>query len=318
MFNLTPLRATATPVTPCVRVSTRRTRCATATSTSAQRSTDARSTHSTTSCAPSPPGPKIDRRDARLVEDRRVHPGRPADHGRRMAEQRARRGRCTSAHDLGVGADLEGRAHERRAHLGAQLGIGLPPPRSTSSRTCASTTLGVLAGDGAALELHEAALGVARQLLAALDQRGVHRAGAEQRVARARRRGAGRGPRCPSARGPLLAIASTPSCGCEPCAARPGDLDLEPGEALVRDARPRARSARSRSPRRRAAARPRPGCRCSRTPRRTRRRRSTSPASSSSAASAQAQSAAAMPPFMSKLPRPYSRSPSTRGSSGRS
>ena len=35
---------------------------------------------------------------------------------------------------------------------------------------------------------------------------------------------------------PALAIASTPSCGCEPCAARPGDLDLEPGEALVGDA----------------------------------------------------------------------------------
>ena len=64
-----------------------------------------------------------------------------------------------------------------------------------------------------------------------------------------------------------------------------GDVDLEPGEALVRDAHLERRSARSRSRRRPAASRRRPACRCSRTPRRRPPTTVTSPASSSRAAS---------------------------------
>ena len=95
--------------------------------------------------------------------------------------------------------------------------------------------LRALARHGAALELHEAALGVARQLLPALDQRGVQRAGAEQRVA-------GAGGELPAeildAGQHAAALGDRIDAELRLRAVRgmARDLDLEPGEALVRDA----------------------------------------------------------------------------------
>ena len=153
---------------------------ATPTSTSAQRSTDSRSAHSSVSCAPSPPGPKIDARNARLGEDRGVHPGGPAD-DRRWHAQHERGVPVDEPHDVGVDRNLEWRAHQGRAHLGAQLRVGARGLGHELAHLLLDQ-LGALPRHRAALELDEAALGVARELLPALDQRRVHRPGPEQRM----------------------------------------------------------------------------------------------------------------------------------------
>ena len=159
---------------------------------------------------------------------------------------------------------------ERRAHLGAQLrvgarGLGHELPHLLLDQ------LGALARHRAALELDEAALGVARELLPALDQRRVHRPGPEQRmplaagkspaeVLDAGQHAAGLGDRV-DAELRLRAVRGT---------AR--DLDLEPGEALVRDAQLELRGLGHDGGVGAHLTRRRPGCRCSRTPRRTRPR----------------------------------------------
>ena len=106
----------------------------------------------------------------------------------RRARQAGRRGGAVHALD-------------QRVELGLQVGGGL-------------------AGDGPALERQAAARGIARQLLAALDQRGVHRGGADERVRRPVVQVAlERGEAAQHGRHPV--IASTPSAGREPWAARP-------------------------------------------------------------------------------------------------
>src|SRR5436305_14391810 len=120
-------------------------------------------------------------RNACAGEDRRVHPGGPAEH-RRYETNHALCVRAHQAHDLGVGGDLERRPDEPRAHFGPQLGVG--GRRSVDEIPhLLLDELGALARYGAALELDEAALGIARQLLPAGDPRGVQRAPPEQRLA---------------------------------------------------------------------------------------------------------------------------------------
>ena len=118
---------------------------------------------------------------------------------------------------------------------------------------------------------------------------------------------------------PMRRIASRPSAGRLPCAARPrvststqanplcADADLQVGR-LGHDGGVGA-PARARARRRR----------CSRTPRRRRRRRSAAGRQSARCATTRAASIiAATPPFMSCAPRPYSRPSRSTGSNGAS
>ena len=139
--------------------------------TSAQAATDATSTHSSVACAPAPDGPKTTVGMPAAEKDGRVHPGAVADHRRLVAEHRARVA-ANGRDDAGAGVDLERRPLEGRAHRGAagQLAHLL------------LDQLPRLAGDRAPLDREQAAVGVARELAAALDERGVDRSRPEQRV----------------------------------------------------------------------------------------------------------------------------------------
>ena len=169
------------------------------------------------------------------------------------------------AHDLLVRRDLHRVAPERERDRAARV--------AEQPTQLGLDVLAALAGDRAALALQQAPRGIARVLLAALDQRGVHRSGAEQRVAGPGLERRGPAPRSRRGRGP-----SSRSRRCrDPDAsrARPGR-----GSRCRRRASPDGRcrgarrSARRRSPRRHASVRAEPRCRCSPPPRRRPRRRS--------------------------------------------
>ena len=138
-----------------------------------------------------------------------------------------------------------------------------PSASPSSSRSSASTSCAALAGDRASLPLQQAPCGIARVLLTALDQRGVHRSGAEQRVT---------GPglqrliqRLDRRRGPAPSWRSRRRRDRAASRGRRGR-----GSRCRRRASPDARcrgarrSARRRSPRPRASVRAAPRCRCSR------------------------------------------------------
>ncbi|MDX6565739.1 MAG: hypothetical protein QOE10_1401, partial [Gaiellales bacterium] len=134
--------------------------------------------------------------------------------------------------DLGRLLDLERVTHEQRAALDDELGI----VGAAAGEQGADLALDGIAGltrQRAPLEAQHAALGIGRELATALDQRGVHRAGAERGVR--------------SLAQALLEL-------CEPHQDRAHlddrvdaetgpravggdarDLDLDPAEALVRD-----------------------------------------------------------------------------------
>ncbi len=231
-------------------------------------------------------------RNARAVEDRGVHPGRPADHAAARDRARARRARARGARSR----------RPRRSRTAAARAVVRTSARSSGSAAAARATrsphllldeLGVLARHGAALELRR---GSARDSSRAPGRprsaTACSEPGAEQRMAGPAPRGAGRAPRCPSGRGrPWRSHRRRAAAASRaPHGPRPRSRAMRSPCARRR---PRARSARSRSRRRRAPARRAPACRCSRTPRRRPPSRSTSPASSSRAASAHAQMAAA-------------------------
>ena len=234
---------------------------AVASSTSAHSRTLARSTHSSTACAPAPSGPNTTvGMPAALMNAASIQALWPRTFGSRPS-----RAATCSRRSATIGSSGE-------TSNGSRTSVVLP-------LSCAAAGAGgdeplqlgvelrrVLARQRAPLDRQHAVLGVARQLLPARDQRGVHGAGAEQVVpaarerrarARRRRRAPGRSPRSRRRRGAAATRAPrarrrSPPTRRSPCA-RP---------------RRRGSSARSRRRRRRARARAPPARRCSSAPRR--------------------------------------------------
>jgi hypothetical protein len=176
---------------------------------------------------PLPARSEHDRGDAGRLDEGGVHPvalavelGRPARH--RLGRPRDR------LDHVGARLHAERVAHEAEPRLGAldPRGQGLALAPHVVRR---------LPGDGAALEREDAAGGIARELLAALDQRGMHGAGPDELVPR----------RCIERR---LELRKAGECrrhsrdrvnalgGARAVCRAPARLDLGPDEALVRDA----------------------------------------------------------------------------------
>ena len=198
----------------------------------AQRSTEPRSTHSSTACAPAPDGPKTTvGMPAAERTAASIQAAWPIEAGSVPRTTAAARRTVTT-----IGADgsdlerrpLEGRARPRRSPA---IAAHLRPRRPRAPRP----------GPSAARVRSEAALRIARELLAALDQRGVHRARPEQRVWARREPASSR--ESPTSTPPIAAIASTPRSGREPWAATPAVSTSSHTNPLWATT-PRARSAR--------------------------------------------------------------------------
>src|SRR5690606_13441603 len=145
-------------------------------------SREARSLHSTNAWAPSPEGPKIAVGTPAAASGGRVHPSEAAiDH--RLLPQLALHGAAEHPDDLSVLADLKRLPHHSHRECGVELVVLGAQPVEDGLQLRLDLR-GCLAGDGAALDLEAALLGVGGELLAAGNQRRVDRRRADVPVRR--------------------------------------------------------------------------------------------------------------------------------------
>ena len=127
-----------------------------------------------------PSGTEDDARNAGAGENGRVGPERNAERRRFSPEHRFRPG-AQQPDDRLLLRDLERLAREEQAQLCLDGWIGAASSRDDAF-DLRFDELGRLAGDGPPLPLEETPLRLARELLPALDERGMERAAREQRM----------------------------------------------------------------------------------------------------------------------------------------
>ena len=177
--------------------------------------------------APGPTGPTGYRRH-------RESPHRSRTSCRRWMARQPRFAASTSiAGQRTAGSISTSRAEDRRAsasnsdpRVAARARIHRLPLPPTSARA---------RRERAPLDLHAAAIRIAAQLAPAFDERRVQRRRAEQRMRAGRAGARDRAPRARESTRPMRRIASRPSRGRLPCAARPCVSTRDPLKALVRD-----------------------------------------------------------------------------------
>ena len=138
-----------------------------------------RSTHSTSAWAPSPPGPKMTVGMPAAEKIGAVRPERDADHGH-VAAQCLAGGR----HDRPSRASTSNGSRTSVVCSSAARSWPASADRIQHRRQLGLDALGRLARQRPALQLQPAAVRVGRELAAAVDDRGVDRSRAEQRVRR--------------------------------------------------------------------------------------------------------------------------------------